>query len=350
MLSVAEAWLRTRLSLGIHAWVPHGPCKAMHDVTAQDVQCCIESGSKLSPPRLVDLRNVRSKLPLDFHSQPPRGAHIANGRTFPNAPGPVFPLHTARRTLPADEFESIEFLLGGAELDALASQLTGYRRTDNRAHARLVATKSHGVIVLTTLRPYFNTDGPAVGAQFENLLTGHPLERPRSNVRFEHVRLVEIGGGHAEPFTVLLSGECDALDETGRLVESKSGNPKYFGQRTTLQLVASACASLVYADRARRTLQRVHCVDMESVLSLSGPLMSGSAVVGDLQQHNIRMGLQLLRSHFAAVGAGARPWKWCRMRASWRFCRARTRSYLVSWPEQAKDQADVCFIFLALRW
>lgn len=298
--------LRQTTSLGVHAWVPHGKCKPMNEVVIDDVLHCINLGSELQPPRLADLQQIRSQLPLEFHQRPPRGAHVSDAKTFPNAPGPAFPLLVARRTLTTEEFESVEFLLGGSELDALASQLSGYRSTDDRAGVRLVATMTDGVIVLATIRPYYSSDGPALGAQFENLVTGRALEAPRSNVRFEHVSMAEISGNGSDgSFRVLLSGECDSVDDAGRPVEIKSGNPKYFGQRTAMQMLATGCESLVYAERTRNTLQQVHRASVDDVLMARGPLMSGSAVFGDVELANIQAGLQLLRRHFAAGGSEA---------------------------------------------
>jgi hypothetical protein len=72
------------------------------------------------------------------------------------------------------------------------------------------------------------------GFQFERLVTGGQLDGHHELMHHESMQLMRIGA-----FNVLFSADVDAVDAAGRVVEIKSGNPRYFGSK-----VAATSATL----------------------------------------------------------------------------------------------------------
>jgi hypothetical protein len=64
------------------------------------------------------------------------------------------------------------------------------------------------------------------GFQFERLVTGGQLDGRHGLIHHESMQLMRIG-----TFNVLFAADVDAVDAAGRVVEIKSGNPRFFGSK-----------------------------------------------------------------------------------------------------------------------
>jgi hypothetical protein len=288
-------------NLGIHAWVPEGPRKADSDIHAEEVLRCIKLGAEVRPARLLNLRKVRSKLPLKFLTQPPPGTDV-NSRSFPYKAPSLFPLVVAKRSL--GQNAKIDFLFNGEVLRRLASFMVASSANDQSAKSRLVATICNGTIIIESIRPHGATPSE-IGMQFEALLTGRKLDARVSNVKFKNLRLIEFESGETRNFTVLFNGGFDAVDEEGHTVEIKSGNPKYLsGPRVVLQMIAGDCKTLVYAKRRGFDLLDVYRADLDTVIAGSGPLMTGKTSSPQQWCDDVQICLRMLWHHFFATGVG----------------------------------------------
>ncbi len=79
------------------------------------------------------------------------------------------------------------------------------------------------------------------GFQFERLMTGGRLDGRHSVVQHENMQLMSIGG-----FSVLFAADVDAVDDSGRVVEIKSGNPKNTsGRKVITDMLASCCLMML---------------------------------------------------------------------------------------------------------
>jgi hypothetical protein len=64
------------------------------------------------------------------------------------------------------------------------------------------------------------------GFQFERLVTGGRLDGRHGLMQHESMQLMRMG-----PFNVLFAADVDAVDAAGRVVEIKTGNPRFFGSK-----------------------------------------------------------------------------------------------------------------------
>ena len=67
------------------------------------------------------------------------------------------------------------------------------------------------------------------GFQFERLVTGWRIDGRHGLMKHESMQLMRIG-----PFNVLFAADVDAVDAAGRVVEIKTGNPRFFGSKVAL--------------------------------------------------------------------------------------------------------------------
>ncbi len=64
------------------------------------------------------------------------------------------------------------------------------------------------------------------GFQFERLVTGGRLDGRHGLMQHESMQLMRMG-----PFNVLFAADVDAVDAAGKVVEIKTGNPRFFGSK-----------------------------------------------------------------------------------------------------------------------
>ena len=76
------------------------------------------------------------------------------------------------------------------------------------------------------------------GFQFERLVTGGRLEGRHGLIQHESMQLMRVG-----EFNVLFAADVDAVDAAGRVVEIKTGNPRFFGSK-----VGACKACLLHCD------------------------------------------------------------------------------------------------------
>ena len=67
------------------------------------------------------------------------------------------------------------------------------------------------------------------GFQFQRLVTGGRIDGRHGHMKHESMQLMRIG-----PFNVLFAADVDAVDAAGRVVEIKTGNPRFFGSKVAL--------------------------------------------------------------------------------------------------------------------
>lgn len=79
------------------------------------------------------------------------------------------------------------------------------------------------------------------GFQFERLVTGQEMYGLHDLTTHEHLQLLRIG-----KFRVLVTAEVDAVDDQGRPVEIKSGDPRFFGIKEMLQMISSGSQLLIH--------------------------------------------------------------------------------------------------------
>ena len=243
--------------LGQYTWNPgHNPNELLKphsevtvsDITTrisrdEDITCSGEDVTTLFEGLVLENRKVpllklsALRLPIRFLHLPPQEYPAG----FPNDAGYIVPLFVAvRRGL---KLEEIDFALGGSSLEFLA------KREVPQGTAVYLAQRTKNVILLTKSDNYIQNYAD-IGFQFERLVTGTRIDDQHDISKQENLQVMQIG-----EFKVLFSSEVDAIDDLGRCVEIKSGNPRYFGTKVMFQMISSGSKTLVYADK--RGLQLV---------------------------------------------------------------------------------------------
>jgi hypothetical protein len=123
-----------------------------------------------------------------------------------------------------------------------------------------------------------------IGFQFERLVTGAELDGKHSQTRDEILQIMKIG-----EFNVLFAAEVDAIDEFGRSVEIKSGNPRYFGTKLMFQMISSGSSMLVQANKRDMTLTGIQ------KRSIHDMIREHSQSLLSTMQHDIISGLRELK-------------------------------------------------------
>lgn len=198
----------------------------------------VAAGSKGSaqfegPPKL----KIPMRVPGYFEKNLPAQEYP---NSFPNEAGYVVPLCVAvRRGLVLSD---IDFVLGGSGLEVLANKRIE-RRTDLPDNTKYLVQRVENVIVLAKSKRYV-ANYADTGFQFERLVTGGRLDGKHDPTTSEHLHIMKLG-----KFKVLFAAEVDAVDDEGKCVEIKSGNPRYFGTKVMLQMLSSGSQTLIQADK-----------------------------------------------------------------------------------------------------
>ena len=215
--------------LGVYAWKPPGQDpKALQDVTVDDIQRGLQATD--SANRLVDLE--RLQLPVSFCDASELPLCTAAAK-FPFTGGFMASLHVAvcRKGL---DLKKIDFVIGGSILGFLSGQ--GKMRKTYLAQI-CPGTK---IMVIGQSKNYEQNFGEK-GYQFERLVTGQDMYGMHDLTTHEHLQLFRIG-----TFNVLVEAEVDAMDSQGRLVEIKTGNPRWFDVKELLQMISSGSQQLIH--------------------------------------------------------------------------------------------------------
>eukprot|EP00435_Cladocopium_sp_Y103_P012299 s161_g3.t1 len=215
--------------LGFYAWKPpSGPKKSMGQVTADDIRDGLEADDiRDDPVTRLALEDV--KLPVSFRELKPQRTSAGS---FPFHGGMMACLHvTAKRGV---DLQDIDFLIGGSILAFLCEK--------GKKDATYLAQKCPGtnIVVMSKHKTYEQNFGQR-GFQFERLVTGQDMYGLHDLTTHEHLQLLRIG-----EFRVLVTAEVDAVDDLGRPVEIKSGDPRFFGIKEMLQMISSGSQLLIH--------------------------------------------------------------------------------------------------------
>jgi hypothetical protein len=216
---------------------------------AASVEKLVEALAISTPEAPSTLNYQRTRLPMNFKSLPPS----TSVNRFPNAPG-----YAASIVVAMDRglcMESVDFMMGGSALDVFSQGVI-----DVRSGAKYFAQRVGKTIVVAKHSEYMN-DFADVGHQFERLVTGGSVEDTAPGPLYQHLQTLSVG-----PYTVLFSAEVDAVDEDGKVVEVKSGNPRYFGTKLIWQMVSSGAKTLVRAEKRGMRLLGIKRVGLDALV------------------------------------------------------------------------------------
>lgn len=210
--------------LGFYAWQPPSrPTKGMGQVTADDIRDGLETDDPVTQLALKDV-----KLPVSFRELRPQRTSAGS---FPFHGGMMACLHVAAKRV---DLQDIDFLIGGSILAFLCEK--------GKKNAMYLAQKCPGtnIVVMSKHKTYEQNFGQR-GFQFERLVTGQEMYGLHDLTTHEHLQLLRIG-----KFRVLVTAEVDAVDDQGRPVEIKSGDPRFFGIKEMLQMISSGSQLLIH--------------------------------------------------------------------------------------------------------
>ena len=195
----------------------------MGQVTADDIRDGLETDDPVTQLALKDV-----KLPVSFRELRPQRTSAGS---FPFHGGMMACLHVAAKRV---DLQDIDFLIGGSILAFLCEK--------GKKNAMYLAQKCPGtnIVVMSKHKTYEQNFGQR-GFQFERLVTGQEMYGLHDLTTHEHLQLLRIG-----KFRVLVTAEVDAVDDQGRPVEIKSGDPRFFGIKEMLQMISSGSQLLIH--------------------------------------------------------------------------------------------------------
>lgn len=248
-------------NVGYVQWKPIGKCRKLSNETVSSVQQQIHF-DRVEPPTL-HMENVPLPHPFETPSDEHHRKYQYQAK-YPFSENEVAHFVALEHFCPCSNQSShhqIRFLLGGSTLELLATQ---------KSQKPYYATHMDGKILIAKSAGYTG-DPMAIGFQFERLLTcspgnGNTDPNAPANLRdrsfIEHLHILQIGRHMA-----ICCAETDAIDIHGNRVELKASPPQAWGTKVMFQMISSASALLVSADKSKQNvLKAIHKLSLSKVV------------------------------------------------------------------------------------
>jgi len=233
--------------LGSYAVAPKGSYKSWSECKAEDIlSTLILDEAKATPPKLID--GYEKLAPATFPSLK-RNAKL---NKFPHSTSELIPLYIAKSN--GHDLESIDFVLGGSALNALAERETP-------GGGAVYALSKVGNAVIMAKYSEYEKNYADIGFQFERLVTNGSVEHDDDFTSYEHVQMYAIGD-----HKILFSADADAVDTEGNRCEIKAANPRYYKLKVIFQMISSDSQVLVQGDRKQTNLLNIKTKTLDSLI------------------------------------------------------------------------------------
>mmetsp|Transcript_29903 Transcript_29903/g.86977 ORF Transcript_29903/g.86977 Transcript_29903/m.86977 type:complete len:369 (-) Transcript_29903:246-1352(-) len=196
------------------------------------------------PARLVDIKELRSRLPLGLFGSTPSGSDTR----LPHVPPPVGALFAASKS---HDLSRIDFFIGESVLYTLATGALHGRGYSVQAWRDIILIfPSHDHIV--------HRD-----KEYERLLTTVENAAPRGEARHtQHLQILGIG-----KYNVLVEAEVSALDENRRPVELGTVvRPNW--EQTIFRMVSAGATEFFHGVTERNALKEIHEYNLHHLLGM----------------------------------------------------------------------------------
>ena len=226
----------------------------MRQIIADDIRDGLHSDDP--PPKLIDLK--RLQLPVNFRDGSELPSQCSPAGKFPFQGDMMACLYAASRK--GVDLQDIDFVIGGSILAFFAER-------GKKATYLLQKCPGTQIMVISKQKTYVQNFA-AKGFQFERLVTGEDMYGLHDLTIHEHLQVFRIGN-----YRALLTAEVDAIDDQGRPVEMKVGDPSMFGFREMFQMLSSGAQVLIHPYTRGMEVRQIAC---KPIADLAGESESGS--------------------------------------------------------------------------